>query len=75
MLRYLDNVENKRQINENLSRELRIIYYRITTILKKINGAKGRFKPEKTGMYRKFQEDNQSNLSKTGNFKANTLLT
>jgi hypothetical protein len=41
MLRYLDNVENKRQINENLSQGTRIIYLSNCNYSEEINGAKG----------------------------------
>lgn len=83
MLRYLDNVENKKdKINENLSRELLELFtigignYSEDDIK---NGAKalaGLQLGEEKGMYRKFQEDNsvKTYFGKTGNFKAEDII-
>ncbi|MFT7351735.1 MAG: hypothetical protein ACI9XR_001494 [Flavobacterium sp.] len=83
MLRYLDNVENKKdKINENLSRELLELFtigignYSEEDIK---NGAKalaGLNLGEEQGMYRKFQEDNslKTFFNKSGNFKANDII-
>jgi uncharacterized protein (DUF1800 family) len=83
MLRYLDNVENKKdKINENLSRELLELFtigignYSEEDIK---NGAKalaGLNLGEEKGVYRKFQEDNsiKTFYGKTGNFKANDII-
>jgi uncharacterized protein (DUF1800 family) len=83
MLRYLDNVENKKdKINENLSRELLELFtigignYSEDDIK---NGAKalaGLQLGEEKGMYRKFQEDNsvKTYFGKTGNFKAEDIV-
>lgn len=83
MLRYLDNVENKKgKINENLSRELLELFtlgignYTEDDIKNGALALSGLGLGEENGHYRRLFEDNsiKTYLGKSGNFKANDLI-
>ncbi|HAT80005.1 MAG TPA: DUF1800 domain-containing protein, partial [Flavobacterium sp.] len=83
MVRYLDNVDNKKdKLNENLSRELLELFtlgignYSEEDIKNGAKGLAGLGIGEENAVYRKFFEDNESfiYLGKKGNFKIDEMI-